>query len=569
MKKINWWLLTIVTVALVLRLWQLNQVPPALFGDEIDVGYQAYSLLKTGRDLQGQFLPFYIHSLSEYRAPFLIYSTVPTVAVFGLNEWGVRLPAVIWGMISLFGMYLLTKRLFNEKVALAVALMVAITPWHLQYSRAAFEVTMLMSFIVWGSLWFINHLKQPKQLIAAGAILGLTPYIYSTAVVFVPLWVMWLIFVYRHEIFNRNYFKKMRLVFGLTAAAIVIVGLPAVYSMLTGVARERFNTISIFQDTVLIDKLNLARKGSEYIDLSGQKQTIDAKSEYLFHNKPLVFGQVFSQNYFQAISPYFLFAYGDPIFRHHIQEMGMLYFIQALLLIIGVGYLIKSDDKKIAWLIFGWLLLSPIPSAMTQGGGNHATRLFLMVPPLMLLTGIGFERVIGFRWKGRYLAILAVSGLLLVQTVFYLHRYYLHYPIESWRWWHVGFKEAMTEVASQQEQYQTVIINNSYEPSLIRYLYFTGYDPAVFQQQFEGDKSLTNVVSGIDGFKLGQKLVFGQINDEGKKRGGLKDLVKPGVLYLASARDDTEDQRMEDFKIIKTIYNPLGQPIFYLISGNK
>jgi hypothetical protein len=327
--------------------------------------------------------------------------------------------------------------------------------------------------------------------------------------------------------------------------------------MLTGVARERFNTISIFQDTVLIDKLNLARKGSEYIDLSGQKQTLNAQTEYLFHNKPLVFGQVFSQNYLQALSPYFLFAYGDPIFRHHIQEMGMLYFIQALLLVIGIGYLIRSEDKKVAWLIFGWLLLSPIPSAMTQGGGNHATRLFLMVPPLMLLTGIGFERIISFRLKGRYLAILAVSGLLLIQTVFYLHRYYLHYPIESWRWWHVGFKEAMTEVAKQQDQYQTVIINNSYEPSLERFLFWTQFPPSEFHKLFTTDKPSANIVPGYEGFALGQKYYFGSFTTQSR------DLL-PDAVYLTSDRDD--GQPSSDVKTLYVSKNELHAPILYLIT---
>ena len=67
-----------------------------MFGDEVDVGYQAYSLFKTGRDLYAQAFPTYIHSLSEWRAPLLMYATVPTVAAFGTSELGVRLPQVIF-----------------------------------------------------------------------------------------------------------------------------------------------------------------------------------------------------------------------------------------------------------------------------------------------------------------------------------------------------------------------------------------------------------------------------------------------------------------------------------------
>ena len=94
------WLGLILALGLVLRLIMMATIPGELFGDEVDVGYQAYSLFKTGKDLYGQTLPLYIHSLSEWRAPLLMYATVPTIAVFGLNEYGVRLPEVILGALA-------------------------------------------------------------------------------------------------------------------------------------------------------------------------------------------------------------------------------------------------------------------------------------------------------------------------------------------------------------------------------------------------------------------------------------------------------------------------------------
>ena len=91
------WLIAILALAGFLRIVGLNIVPPELFGDEIDVGYQAYSLLHTGQDLYRQILPTYIRSLSEPRAPLLMYATVPTIAAFGNTAWGVRIPSAVWG----------------------------------------------------------------------------------------------------------------------------------------------------------------------------------------------------------------------------------------------------------------------------------------------------------------------------------------------------------------------------------------------------------------------------------------------------------------------------------------
>src|SRR3989344_5707483 len=87
----------ILFAAAFLRLWKLEEVPVSLFGDELDVGYQAYSILQTGRDYQGNFMPLHFHSLAEWRTPLYIYSAVPTVALFGITPYGVRLPAAFFG----------------------------------------------------------------------------------------------------------------------------------------------------------------------------------------------------------------------------------------------------------------------------------------------------------------------------------------------------------------------------------------------------------------------------------------------------------------------------------------
>src|SRR4030043_1754667 len=100
MKKKILVLLAVVVLASFLRLWKLDRVPVSLFGDELEVGYQAYSILKTGRDYSGNFMPIHFQSLAEWRTPLYLYSAVPAVAVFGITPWGVRLPAAIFGILG-------------------------------------------------------------------------------------------------------------------------------------------------------------------------------------------------------------------------------------------------------------------------------------------------------------------------------------------------------------------------------------------------------------------------------------------------------------------------------------
>src|SRR3990170_1059323 len=101
---------------ILLRLWQINKVPVSLFGDEIDVGLQANSILTTGKDYLGNTLPVMFHSFSEYRLPLQLYMDVPSIGLFGLNEIGVRVPAVVMGFLSIFALYLLVNELFGRRL---------------------------------------------------------------------------------------------------------------------------------------------------------------------------------------------------------------------------------------------------------------------------------------------------------------------------------------------------------------------------------------------------------------------------------------------------------------------
>src|SRR3989304_6452491 len=179
-------------VSAVLRGFNLPVTPPELFGDEIDVGFQAVSLFKTGKDINNQPLPVYIHSLSEWRAPLLIYATVPTVALFGNTIPGVRLPEVVFGSIAPVLLYLLVIKLTGSKKLAAVsALFLAFSPWHIHYSRAGFEVVLLLDLVMAGTLLFIKKSRLWPVFFALSVLTS------STAVLFIPAWTIMLHFIFR------------------------------------------------------------------------------------------------------------------------------------------------------------------------------------------------------------------------------------------------------------------------------------------------------------------------------------------------------------------------------------
>src|SRR4030042_4751677 len=113
--KLVWILVGLVTIlAFALRFYKINQDPPSLNWDEVSIGYNAYSVLKTGRDEWGRFLPVHFKSYGEYKLPVQVYASIPGIAVFGLNEFGVRITPAVYGTLTVLLLYFLTKNIFGN-----------------------------------------------------------------------------------------------------------------------------------------------------------------------------------------------------------------------------------------------------------------------------------------------------------------------------------------------------------------------------------------------------------------------------------------------------------------------
>ena len=104
----------IIATALFLRVYKINSNPPGLTPDEASLGYNAYSILKTGKDEYGTFMPIIFKSFGDYKPGLYVYLTVPFVAILGLNETAVRLPSVFSGVFTVFLIYLISKELFKR-----------------------------------------------------------------------------------------------------------------------------------------------------------------------------------------------------------------------------------------------------------------------------------------------------------------------------------------------------------------------------------------------------------------------------------------------------------------------
>ena len=138
-------LILIIILAFVVRVLQINSFPPSLNWDEASLGYNAYSILKTGRDEWGSRWPLIFRAYGDYKLPVYIYLSIPFIAIFGLNALSIKLISIISGTVLVYIVYLTVKKLSkSQKIALVSALLIAFSPWSIFLSRIALEANLFL-----------------------------------------------------------------------------------------------------------------------------------------------------------------------------------------------------------------------------------------------------------------------------------------------------------------------------------------------------------------------------------------------------------------------------------------
>src|SRR5260221_76493 len=97
------------------RFYQVTSFPPSLYWEEMALGYDAYSVLKTGKDHLGN-TPSIIafESYGDYKPALYFYLLIPSFAIFGLNEFAVCLPTILSGIGIVIGVGLIARLLINS-----------------------------------------------------------------------------------------------------------------------------------------------------------------------------------------------------------------------------------------------------------------------------------------------------------------------------------------------------------------------------------------------------------------------------------------------------------------------
>ena len=526
-RKIIWAILIgIILLSAILRLWQLGNVPPSPDWDEVALGYDAYAIIHTGRDSFGKFLPVVLRSFDDYKPALYAYLAIPSILIFGLNTFAVRLPSALFGIISVIAVFFLIREIFEkykyrDYLSLLSSFLLAISPWSTQFSRVGFESNVGTCLNILMVLFLIKGFKKPWMFSLSAFFASLSIYSYQSEKVFTPLLALAVVIIFWKKLFAIN--KKY--ILAAFILGIIVVAPMALYILGNRAALLRVTGTSVFSSQTELLKTNIKKLEQDKLN--------NDKIGSLLDNRRLVYGKTIISGYISHFDLNWLFITGD-ISRHHAPNMGLLYLFELPFVLSGIYKLIFGDfDKKTKLIIFSWFLIAPIPASITSGV-PHAVRTLNFLPTFQIFTAIG---IIGFfnlikksdiRFKNYDLRklsyILCLASFILIfifNFVYYLNQYFVQQNYYDSADWQYGYKQAVDEVNKLQSSYSQIIVSDRQpmDKSYMFFLFYLKYPPQNYQKVSEHSSG------GYGASHFFDKYTFKPIDWE-------KDSVKKNVLFI-------------------------------------
>lgn len=472
-------LICIFFLAFFLRFYQLGSNPPSLDWDEAALGYNAYSILKSARDEYGNYLPLTFRSFGDYKPPLYVYLTVFSVKLLGLNEFAVRFPSAIFGSLSVIIGYFLIKKLFPNKtnvLYLVFTLLFAVSPWHIQFSRVAFEANVALFFYICGVWLFIKSLNKSYFSFVSLLSFGLSLYTYHSPRLVIPALFIGLFLIFFEKI-------KANYKWYLSSFILFLIFVSPILWQLKSATGARFGSVTILNAQ--------ERLGESIKNIQSDLQRNDFLGSYA-HNRRVIFGRDILSGYVDHFNFNFLFLNGDAANRHHAYGMGMLYLWDFPFILMGLYLLAKNRDKG-SKIVLCWFLVAPIASALTKAT-PHAVRALLYLPTYQIFAALGIYQIIklyksdpitgGRNFNlNKNILISVICILLSANILYYLHSYYIHTPKVYADAWQYGYKQLVEKLISRTD-FSQAIITYQYDQPYIYFLFYQKIDPLWYQNHW-------------------------------------------------------------------------------------
>ncbi len=491
---------------LLTRLIYLSQIPASLYWDEASIGYNAYSLTLDFKDEWGEALPIHFRSFGEFKLPVYIYSVAILVKLFGLNEWAVRIPAVLYSLTTILVVFLISKKLFTkngEQIGLVSAFVLSTLPWFFLFSRTGFEATAGVAFFCLGFYLFLVSKQSLLIKVLSAVAFILSIYSYNSFRIITPIFLIPIFAVWFKRVDRKNL---------LPVLFLLILSITALYP---------------------VAKLNLTEQSSRFKNIS------------IFNEEKnlLNLTYIFVNNYFSHLNPEFLFIKGDNNLRSHSGFGGMLYPVDVIFFVISIWGAVVYKEKKLIPVFF-ILFLSFIPAAIGKEI-PHSLRSILFPPfvAIVIAYGIVFSKNC-LKFK-HFLPI--VIFLYLIFFFFYFADFLKNYNLRSSINWQYPYRVVFSGNANKFKKYDKVFISDDLGQPYIFALYFQKYSPTDFRRTVKYNspdkwgyslvKSFNNYIFDLDEISESKEKILiiakpGEYKGKKEKVSEIKDLSGRVVFSL-------------------------------------
>lgn len=449
-------ILLILILGTVLRVYLITNKDTALHGDELGVGYNAFAIIRTGTDEYGNRYPLtFRHDV----LPVIIYGTVPFIRVFGLNEFATRLPTIVVGLLTVFLFFYFTEALtFNRRLALLSMYLLSISTWHIRTSRLALDMVWGLFFQLMATFIFVKSIKNNSYFLSFFSFFTylISIYAYQAPKLTTPLLIILMLWIYRKSSYVS---KNLRLLGTLFVIFIIIPSI--MYIFVRPIEDTRFAGISIFTQW---------------------RSNFTTGSPLISYLNPVsllrLFG-MFAVNYLKHFDPRLLFWDNSNLRYHQLSGQGLFYLWQTVFIIVGFIHNLKSIKTKTSKLLLGWLLIAPIPSALTTGVPNANISRTLMLLPVMLIfiaqgTLFTLKYVREKYFKYHQLFQLITTFLVILALTTFIKSYYFVEPGKFSEFWGLPLKKAAIEAVSLEQEVDNIVFTTSSSPQSYMYILFYG-----------------------------------------------------------------------------------------------
>lgn len=446
-------------ISLFLHLYKFGEIPPCINADEAAYTYNAYSLLKTGKDEYGAFLPLRLTSFGDYKLPLLAYISIPFIALFGMNDVTTRLPNVILGVALVPLMYLVTRELFNnKKTSLVAAFLTALNPARYLLSRHAHEGVLSVFLVLLTLYFFLRFIKSKSGkdfLLTNVSLLG-AAFSYHTGRLF-------LVFFAAAQLIVLLRRKSYRYV----VVVIAILLIPFLVDIAYGA--NRVQRLAFYNEEGFHMRVDELRKDHP---------------NRIIHNRGTHAPIELTHRYLMQFAPEFLVTDGDTNLRFGMPRLGVITVIEYVFILIGLYYLFKKKEQH-RFLLLSLLLIAPLTSSLTWQDPS-LIRLYTLIFIILIIVSYGVVEMAHELKKSRF-GLFILTVLLLGYIFFagfnwdrYLYHYVKRPEIPSA--WQCGYKELGAYVRKNYDKFDRFVITRKQGQPYIYLLYYLQFDPASYQR---------------------------------------------------------------------------------------